>query len=269
MPIITKTIHSFEEYVYDSFKDIKQDCHLIYQEDFVYRGLPSASFQLETSLIRNCRSNMNFEKNLLRNFAKHLPTEFRQHTRSIWDIMILGQHHGLPTRLLDWSYSPLIALHFATSSLKYMNEDAVIWKASVMDANKTLPFCFTDTLLSESKHIFTLEDLKNYTKSSENELQYFEDTIKNGFLFFAPPNIDSRIAFQWSIFSLTKSKINIEEYFSKNNITVYKYIIPHAIKVHLRDILDHSNISERVLFPGLEGLCSWLARTYYTERNYK
>lgn len=212
---------------------------------------------------------MNLEKSLLRNFAKHLPTEYRQHTHSIWDVMILGQHHGLPTRLLDWSYSPLIALHFATASLKCMNEDAVVWKASVMDANKTLPPCFADTLLSESKHIFTLEDLRNYTKGSENELQYFENNIKNGFLFFAPPNIDSRIAFQWSIFSLSKSNTNIEEYFNTNDITVYKYIIPQTIKLYLRDILDHSNITERVLFPGLEGLCSWLARSYYTERNYQ
>lgn len=265
MSVITKTIHSFEEYICNSFQDIERDHHLIFQEDFVYRGLPSASFQLETSLIRNCRSNINLEKSLLRNFAKHLPTEYRQHTCSIWDIMILGQHHGLPTRLLDWSYSPLIALHFATASFEYMHDDAIIWKVSVMDANKTLPLCFTETLLSESKHIFTLEDLKKYTRGNENELQYFEDNIENGFLFFAPPNIDSRIAYQWSIFSLSKINTNIEEYFNTSDITVYKYIIPQAIKVHFRNILDHSNISERVLFPGLEGLCNWLARMYYTE----
>lgn len=183
MSIITKTIHSIEEYICETLQGIERDCLLNFQEDFVYRGLPSVSFQLETSLLRNCRSNLNLEKSLLRNFAKHLPTEYRHNTQSIWDIMILGQHHGLPTRLLDWSYSPLIALHFATVSLEMMNEDAVIWKASVMDANRSLPRCFTDTLLSESKHIFSLEDLKNYTKDNQNELQYFEDNINNGFLF--------------------------------------------------------------------------------------
>lgn len=179
--------------------------------------------------------------------------------------MILGQHYGLPTRLLDWSYSPLVALHFATISLKNSSENAVVWKASVMDANRILPYCFTSTLLKESKHIYTLEDLKNYTKNSEDQLQYFENNINNGFLFFSPPNIDNRIAFQRSIFSLSRSDLNIEKYFEEADITVYKYIIPKTVKQNLRCLLDHSNISERILFPGLDGLCSWLARTYNTE----
>lgn len=265
MPIITKTIYSMNEFIDESIEGIYRDNHLHFQQDFVYRGLSSSAYHLETSLTRNCRSNLNLEKILLRNFAKHLPSEYRQNIHSIWDTMILGQHHGLPTRLLDWSYSPLIALHFATASLENINNDAIIWKVSVMDANKSLPSCFTDTLLSESKHIFTLEDLKNYTANSKNELQYFETNIQNGFLFFSPPNIDSRIAFQRSIFSLTTLNVNIEEYFDKNNIAAYKYIIPSDIKRELRNILDHSNITERIVFPGLEGLCQWLARTYYTE----
>lgn len=266
MPVITKTIKSIEEFINESVYEIKRDCHLNYENDFVFRGLSSSSYHLETSLSRNCKGNINFEKSLLRNFSKHLPAKHRQNIHSIWDIMILGQHHGLPTRLLDWSYSPLIALHFATASLENMNKDAVVWKVNVMDANKSLPNCFTDTLSKESKHIFTLEDLSNYTNGNSNELLFFENNIKNGLLFFGPPNIDNRIAHQWSIFSITKLDIDIEEYLLNNDIITYKYIIPKVIKPKLRDFLDHSNITERLLFPELEGLCHWLARIYHTEQ---
>lgn len=264
MPIIIKEINSLEHYISESVKDINRDQYLNFQNDFVYRGLSSSNYLLETSLKRNCKKNMNFEKSLLRNFTKHMPNEYRIMTNSIWDVMVLGQHHGLPTRLLDWSHSPLIALHFAT--VENMEQDSVIWKVSIMDANKSLPNSLTDTLILESKHIFTLEDLKNYTKRNDNELMFFDNNIENGVLFFAPPNIDDRIAFQRSIFSITKLDICIEDIFENSSITAYKYIIPYKLKWYFRDFLDHSNISERILFPGLDGLCKWLARCYYTER---
>jgi len=45
-----------------------------------------------------------------------------------------------------------------------------------------------------------------------------------------------------------------------------KIVIPADLKWEIRDKLDQSNITERVLFPGLDGMCSWLARQYF-QRN--
>lgn len=264
MPIITKEITSLEQYISESVQNIERDQYLNFTNDFVYRGLSSSNYLLETSLKRNCKKNMNFERSLLRNFLKHMPAEFRGKENSIWDVMVLGQHHGLPTRLLDWSHSPLIALHFATA--ENMDKDSIVWKVSIIDANRGLPKELTSTLAPESKHIFTLEDLKKFTKGSVNELDYFEEHIKNSILFFAPPNIDDRIAFQRSIFSITRLDISLEDFLANGDIMAYKFIIPSKIKWYFRDFLDHANISERILFPGLDGLCKWLARSYYTER---
>ena len=81
---------------------------------FVYRGMTNADFRMVTSLRRNCRElQRNLEPAILKNFAKYAVIEDPSVAHSVWRQMILGQHHGLPTRLLDWTQSALVALHFA------------------------------------------------------------------------------------------------------------------------------------------------------------
>ena len=85
-----------------------------YRNAFFYRGMPDASFDLSTSLARNCVDKAGvLEAPLLENFIKYVSIEDPTIDESIWKAMIVGQHHGLPTRLLNWTHSPLVALHFA------------------------------------------------------------------------------------------------------------------------------------------------------------
>ena len=106
-----------------------------YRSWYVYRGMSDVSFKLYTSLRRNCREKMSvLEPAILKNFTKYAAREDPSIEKSVWRQMILGQHHGLPTRLLDWSHSPLVGLHFAVTEadLDHMEaHDCVVWRVDM------------------------------------------------------------------------------------------------------------------------------------------
>jgi len=84
-------------------------------------------------------------------------------------------------------------------------------------------------------------------------------------LFFEPPSLDERIVNQFALFSLPSSpKLSLEELLHRR-AAYRRIIIPAALKWGIRDKLDQANITERVLFPGLDGLSQWLKR-YFTTR---
>ena len=86
------------------------------RSSYLYRGMPDASYHMVTSLSRCCRDlQKKLEPAILNNFAKYAVRNDPSVADSIWNRMITGQHNGLPTRLLDWTHSALVALHFATT----------------------------------------------------------------------------------------------------------------------------------------------------------
>ena len=71
---------------------------------------------------------------------------------------------------------------------------------------------------------------------------------------------------QFALFSLPSSaRLSLEEFLQRREGTLRRIIIPAKLKWEVRDKLDQANITERVLFPGLDGLSRWLKR-YFTTR---
>jgi FRG domain len=230
---------------------------------FAFRGRNDAREDLRTSLMRLGGSARVLEGQLLRNFRKYaargaVPAD------SVWNWLALGQHHGLPTRLLDWTYSPYVALHFATGDLAQFARDGVVWMLDYALAHALAPEELRQRLESEGADVFTTEMLA----SSAPALGALRSLADEPFaVFFEPPSFDDRIVNQYALFSmLSDPALALDSWLAERPDLGRRVVVPAALKWEVRDKLDQANINERVLFPGLDGLSSWLAR-YYLPRS--
>lgn len=253
--IIVKSWEHLQEVLYtDSWNEQLSR----FRSSYVYRGLEDSQFQLTTTLNRLGESHL--EKHLLRNFRKYSQKQISSEYTSVWNWLALAQHHGLPTRLLDWTYSPYIALHFTTADFTKYQRDGMIWAINYVDTKAYLPDQLSVIIEEEGSHIFTAEMLGRVA----NSLPELSKLKKDDFaIFFEPPSIDDRIVNQYAVFSMMSNpNIMISDWVKKHEISYFKIIIPAHLKWEIRDKLDQSNINERVLFPGLDGLATWLKRHY-------
>src|SRR5205823_1248066 len=126
----------------------------------------------------------------------------------VWNWLSLAKHHGLPTRLLDWTYSPYVAMHFATHKLQEFDTDGAIWCVDFRATNAVLPEPLQN-ILTKDANIFTTEMLNRVATT----LEEFDGMSRNDFvLFFEPPSLDDRIVNQFALFSLPSSAtISLEE----------------------------------------------------------
>jgi hypothetical protein len=230
-----------------------------FRSNFAFRGLENPKEEFLTGLMRLGRKCGELEGHLLRNFRKYayrdaVPLD------SIWNWLALAQHHGLPTRLMDWTFSPFVALHFVTEHAADFDEDGIVWCVDFIAAKRYLPKPLERELAREGANVFTAEMLNRMAPS----LEKFEAFASRPFLaFFEPPSLDQRIVNQFALFSLlSDSQASPREWMERHSELMRRIIIPSQLKWEVRDKLDQANITERVLYPGLDGLSRWLRRQY-------
>jgi FRG domain len=233
-----------------------------FRSDFAYRGRNDAAEDLRTSLHRLGGEPASIERHLLRNFRKYAQREAVPFD-SVWNWLALAQHHGLPTRLLDWTYSPYVALHFATAAVELFDRDGVVWMIDYVRTQEHAPAPLRDVLREEGMIVFTAELLDEAAGGLEGLQRLDDDTYA---LFLEPPSLNERIVNQYALFALlSEAEPRLDEWLEPRPELARRLVIPAELKWEVRDKLDQANITERVLFPGLDGLSSWLAR-YYTPR---
>ena len=255
-------VESWPELQEQLFSDSWQEKLSRFRSTFAFRGRNDAAEDLRTSLIRLGGDVRAIETPLLRSFRRYTRREAVP-SDSAWDWLALAQHHGLPTRLLDWTYSPLVALHFATASLERFDRDGVVWMLDYVEAQQEAPEQLRRLLADNAMDVFSGELLGEVVAGlAELERLAAEDYV----VFLEPPALNERIVNQYSLFSLlSRPDVRLDEWLESRPHLARRVIVPAELKWEARDKLDQANLTERVLFPGLDGLSRWLAR-YYAPR---
>ncbi len=229
-----------------------------FRSDFAFRGRNDAAEDLSTSLQRHGGDGA-LEGHLLRNFRKYAQREDVA-SDSVWNWLALAQHHGLPTRLLDWTYSPYVALHFATAAVDRYDRDGVVWMVDYVRAQQQAPDALREVLTDEGMNVFTAELLDRIAPGRDE----LEELAEEDFVvFLEPPSINPRIVNQYALFSLmSRAGARLDNWLEQRPELARRVVVPAELKWEVRDKLDQANVTERVLFPGLDGLSRWLARYY-------
>jgi len=191
-----------------------------YRSPYVFRGLGDFDYKLVTSLNRLGHADSQkvrvIEDRLVDSFRKYAHGEFDVNA-SIWHWISLAQHHGLPTRLLDWTYSPFVALHFATSDASLMDRDSVVWCVDRWAIQRWLPQDLRRAIKNLGVGVFPIEVLAaEFPKFDKFDIP---DQNSDFMIFFEPPSLDSRIINQGALFSfLSRPELDLDGWLATSRL---------------------------------------------------
>jgi len=219
-----------------------------------WRGHPDATWRLVPSVHR-ADHGPTYEPNIAVKFAKRAPTRY-PNTPPADDLaswLFLMQHYGLPTRLLDWTESPLMAAYFAVSEQAHAAKDGALW---VLD-----PFSMNEVTAGEAG---LLQPWHPYVENLVN-LAFTHGTATDpGVAAMTTEEIDLRMLVQQSGFTIHGNSEALE---ARSDMAgrLAKYVIPASAKDRIRRELRSLGVRERTVFPDLEHLARDLARDEYAD----
>ena len=209
-----------------------------------FRGHNNSTWKLIPSIGREKR-NPSLENWLYYGFLGYGGQLLPDHHDS-WDILFLMQHHGLPTRLLDWTETFACALYFA---LKNATDEAAVWILNPYALNL------------RSKHGYVIKNPRS--DYPHGYFDYFIHAKPEEFdqpvAAVSAPRITSRISAQASVFTLHRDlKKGLERIAPE---CLEKIAIPSSAFEDANQFLKLAGVTEFSLFPDLDGLARFLNQT--------
>ena len=265
MSIRTIVIHSLGELV-DRVTPSEPDPITGRRRDTgVYRGSSNAESPLLTSLARlggidPPHAKADLEDHILRNFIRYARPYLGTETANDWEHLVSAQHHGVPTRLLDWTYSPLVAAFFATRpELKRGETDRAVWRLDWKSVHEKFGFPGVSLLIKDLDELFGKDG--HFTPWALIRRGAQRDFA----CLLEPPSLDQRIVAQAAVFTLCSDKTrSFDDFLAEHGLAdaLTKYVVPAREVGRLRDQLDLVGVDERRLFPDLDGVAAAIRRYY-------
>lgn len=210
-----------------------------------YRGHSDIDFRLLPTIARP-PCNVEAEETLIKRFKQNAFPFLDGPPAGPWEWLFLMQHHGAPTRLLDWSDSPLTALWFAIAAARPGDEeqDACMWALRPIELNVEArlrpPYHLDIPLFGEDK------ELDNYLPD------HLQTMTANTPAAGIASRQFSRVVAQMGSFTVTgRDQIPLED-IQGNFLT--RYVIPAATRSRFREELLAMRITRLTIFPELSNV---------------
>jgi len=215
MKVITHPIEKISDYIgYSS--------HELIEKEWIFRGHENVQFPLKPSVARIAPREgtiQSMESNMLTEFQRrylHAP-------ENKWGLLALAQHHGLPTRLLDWTQNPLVAMFFAVDKPS-KSKTSVVWAYRY------------NCIATQSLDPFTIKEIH----------------------VFHPTHVTVRIPAQQGCFTVHPPPFYDMRRVQRTDEELVRFTIGNKYRVQIKNDLDRLGINYASLFPDLDGLCKYL-----------
>lgn len=227
------------------------------------------------------------ECEVLETFSNHLLTYVQHRPQTAWEELAIAQHHGLPTRFMDWTTNPLVALYFAVRNTSGRGADSAVYvlisnpkryadlkrgqavqvkpvgDAATESASESEDDAYADFSTDDTAPIAATGDTTTPTDSTELSADLGPLELPTPFkisenIIYDPPHVSPRIRAQDGV--LLACWQPMQPLDEKDYLEI---VIKQAAHEDIRRRLDQYGVFDKQLFPDLDGIAKWLKYRAY------